>query len=1232
MRILSIRFKNLNSLAGEWEIDLTASPYRVDGIFAITGPTGAGKSTLLDALCLALYGRTPRLKAISDSGNEIMSKHQFECFAEATFEVEKSGCKRRYRAYWAQHRARKATDGPLQPPRREIVDADSGKVLETKISDAAKLIESQTGMDFDRFTRSMLLAQGEFTTFLKATPAERAPILEQITGTSIYSEISIAVHERRTLEHQKLETLRATCEGIRALSSEEEAELRTGLADGKREIERLKEQIAANLEKTVWRQNLANLEHRKAETVQQLQTLRVETEGFEPDRIRLERANRALPLQGDFAVLTRLKADQDTDKGQLESYRRSFAALENDVKEAEREAENFQAQLNLARTQKEKGLRLITGVRALDFQIKEADRRTESLETDIKKVQGLIRQYSDTYRQKAEVLRVSREEDQKLDRWFSENFSDERLGENAIAIRQSAGTFREIAGKNRALQENLDQSRERHHSAEKRLAESGAILRELNNRLEKAKWEESEHAALFEAKIKGRALEERRVELDRQKNEKNALERLIDPLNRIITAKDRLTEITSLSVESARLSDDMRQALARTTAVKETTEKSAESLRTLISRMQRVRDLESERKKLEDNAPCPLCGSLTHPYAHGNVPVPDREEVELEEAMQETRRLSQEIERQNRAIASAEAEQKHRVAEKAEKEKGLELDEKTCAALFQKMAIAPSADPRQNLTRIKARLEEISSEIGRGAAEIADLEFEETRKKSFGQTTERLLETVRQAEKDLAAAAQEETLNRQRMEQAAHTLEEQRRIYAETRAKLIDSLSPYGYSDVSPEEVERIMIALEERKKRWDASKKRKEALSKSTLEIETEIANLSETIRLRESEILEKRAAVNAITAEREKLTQSRYDQFQDKDADREEKRLTEVAESAEKALEKARAAYNQRTADRQTTRELLEKVGKTILKRTKEIEVKESEIKNRIVTAGFTGEADFLAARMEEPLRFDLNRRSEEIREKNTYLQETLRKLEKEVGTQAERHLTEKSLETLISESDRMEEQRQSIQEQIGALQQRLITHEQAMRERVEQFAAIETQKREWARWDELHALIGSADGKRYRNFAQGLTFVTMVGHANEQLRKLTDRYLLSCEKNASLELNVQDLYQAGVSRSTKNLSGGESFLVSLALALGLSQMSSRNVRVDSLFLDEGFGTLDEEALETALETLSGLRQEGKLIGVISHVSGIKERIPVQIEVIPIGGGISEIKGHGCRRLTES
>ena len=126
-------------------------------------------------------------------------------------------------------------------------------------------------------------------------------------------------------------------------------------------------------------------------------------------------------------------------------------------------------------------------------------------------------------------------------------------------------------------------------------------------------------------------------------------------------------------------------------------------------------------------------------------------------------------------------------------------------------------------------------------------------------------------------------------------------------------------------------------------------------------------------------------------------------------------------------------------------------------------------------------------------------------------------------------------------------------------------------------------------------------------------MTAHANRRLREMTDRYLLIRDEEQPLELNVIDNYQAGEIRSTKNLSGGESFIVSLALALGLSQMASRNVRVDSLFLDEGFGTLDEDALETALETLAGLRQDGKLIGVISHVAALKERIGTQIQVIP-------------------
>ncbi|MEB3733716.1 AAA family ATPase [Halopseudomonas pachastrellae] len=111
MRILQVRFKNLNSLVGEWEIDLTHPAFASDGIFAITGPTGAGKTTILDAICLALYGRTPRLNKVTKSGNEIMSRQTGECFAEATFETQAG----RYRCHWSQHRARKKPMASSRP-------------------------------------------------------------------------------------------------------------------------------------------------------------------------------------------------------------------------------------------------------------------------------------------------------------------------------------------------------------------------------------------------------------------------------------------------------------------------------------------------------------------------------------------------------------------------------------------------------------------------------------------------------------------------------------------------------------------------------------------------------------------------------------------------------------------------------------------------------------------------------------------------------------------------------------------------------------------------------------------------------------------------------------------------------------------------------------------------------------------------------------------------------------
>ena len=179
------------------------------------------------------------------------------------------------------------------------------------------------------------------------------------------------------------------------------------------------------------------------------------------------------------------------------------------------------------------------------------------------------------------------------------------------------------------------------------------------------------------------------------------------------------------------------------------------------------------------------------------------------------------------------------------------------------------------------------------------------------------------------------------------------------------------------------------------------------------------------------------------------------------------------------------------------------------------------------------------------------------------------------------------------------------------------------------LDRQSVECRKWELLNELIGSRDGQKFSRFAQGLTFGVIISLANQQLEKMTGRYLLTRDPQDLLELMVIDKYQAGEIRSTKNLSGGESFIVSLSLALGLSKLASKKVRVDSLFLDEGFGTLDDDALQVALDTLAGLQQDGKLIGVISHVAMLKERIGTQINVAGSNTGRSSINGPGVKKV---
>lgn len=212
------------------------------------------------------------------------------------------------------------------------------------------------------------------------------------------------------------------------------------------------------------------------------------------------------------------------------------------------------------------------------------------------------------------------------------------------------------------------------------------------------------------------------------------------------------------------------------------------------------------------------------------------------------------------------------------------------------------------------------------------------------------------------------------------------------------------------------------------------------------------------------------------------------------------------------------------------------------------------------------------------------------------------------------------------RLAEQRQQLKESLarqGELRQQQQTDDHYRRQQQQLIVQIEEHQRELADWDQLNQLIGSASGDRFRRFAQGLTLDHLVFLANQQLERLHGRYLLKRQADDTLELAVIDRWQADNLRDTRTLSGGESFLVSLALALALSDLVSDKNRIESLFLDEGFGTLDAETLDVALDALDNLNASGKTIGVISHVQAMKERIPVQIRVLKNNGlGYSKLE----------
>ncbi|MFH2002999.1 MAG: SbcC/MukB-like Walker B domain-containing protein, partial [Planctomycetota bacterium] len=573
------------------------------------------------------------------------------------------------------------------------------------------------------------------------------------------------------------------------------------------------------------------------------------------------------------------------------------------------------------------------------------------------------------------------------------------------------------------------------------------------------------------------------------------------------------------------------------------------------------------------------------------------------------------------------AEIQHIEKELAEKRAALYADEKQCAEAM--LALNIKAVPEERAVKVREQIADVQAKIAETSGIITMVE-EKIKKENSEQTA---LEKIREKRDKTGKALQDAKHKLETVGRDHERLSKDCAVLAEETEKsstsVLADVELFGISRIPLDSLDTLLQGLTGRKEAWHSKEAEKTTREKQIDELKAGIEKQQALLHTLEEDLAARRKERDGLKGEYESLGISRRELFGEKNADEEEKRLVEEVDKAGKALEKAREDFGQIEKEISALKEKIASLKGKTEHRAKELEQAETQLKERIKVAGFADEADYLSSRLGEEERELLAEKEQALLKEKTELDARRQDRSKSLAGEREKNLTDQPVAILKENISAGDADLKQLRLDIGGIVKSLSDNERQRKNQEGRLKNIEAQKRECERWDNLHQLIGSADGKKFRNFAQGLTFEMMTAHANRQLRKMTDRYLLIRDDAQPLELNVSDNYQAGEIRSTKNLSGGESFIVSLALALGLSQMASRNVRVDSLFLDEGFGTLDDDALETALETLAGLQQDGKLIGVISHVAALKERISTQIQVTPETGGRSSLSGPGCRRI---
>ncbi|MCR6642406.1 MAG: hypothetical protein NVV82_26320 [Sporocytophaga sp.] len=1243
MKILAIRIKNLASLEGITEIDFTKEPLRTAGIFAITGPTGAGKSTILDALCLALYEQTPRYSKSNDrnqsiqdiSGNaitqsdprKILRDGATDGYAEIDF-VGVDG--NRYRAQWNVRRARNRADGALQSHQVAFKNLDTNIDVQGTKTEILASITQKVGLTFDQFTRAVLLAQGDFTAFLKAPNSDKSELLEKLTGTQIYSEISKRIFENHRNEREDLNLLTAQKSGINILSEEELESLNKRMTELVQLLQDHQKAADALGKEIDWHEKLQILQKAFNESGLALEIAISQKEEAAERELKLAQVNQVQPLrvwvQGRDDQ-QKLLADKEVKLKDLES---ALQLQEEEQKKQNEQLNSAQQKLDLKTKDQEQAQPLLNQAKQLDTQLKDRVLQLQTAKIDLQQAKEIFTNQEEqiqNYQQRAEQLQQSIG---RLEAYSIQHQSRKSLAENdqlvLTTLTDAQATLQEeqqLYEEIRRIQEIL----ERKHAEEQKQLEV----------LDRARESELKLAGVYlqlqkkVSSVNSAALQQSKKEVEEQVME--AIQAVADwkTLFEATTAHKKAIDNLTINKEEQ---ENIRKSIQDATKELE----SSQTRRDLafrsweIAKQELSQDVVNLRQQLTEDEPCPVCGSTEHPYA-SHDPRLDKvlsrleadfkqQELQHHEALtihttlQEKRR---QLEKDNASLSSEQLLQEQSISEYKKNwsrfTRYIEAENRPSEEV--------SGWLKQQLTASQNQHKKLQEEYDLWQKQQLELEEHKNRHESAKEHYRVTEDTL----KDLRRTIES---HQEKLEQAQKELSKAERKLAQTQEALASYFTNKDWLEHWKKDADTFTKRIIQFASDWKANK---EGLDRNRRDQEV----LTSTIKGEESnrellakEVIKKTKVASEFSQEYETLIEERKQLFDGRPTDEIEAQLKAAIDKAREELEqhKTKQEHLRNTITSSITKR--DEVKLEILRLSDEIKELDSKITQWLTS--YNANQNQLLAREEMEVLLTLPYEWIETERKSLQqLNDSLLKAQTVLNghkTALEKHqehpLSQRSMEAVI---ELLTETRSMLQDTVREDTEAKfrLKHDANNRKKVgallEQITVKEKVVDNWAK---LNHVIGSADGKKFRQVAQEYTLDVLLEYTNVQLDMLSKRYVLQ-RIPGSLGLQVIDQDMGKEVRTVNSLSGGESFLVSLALALGLASLSSSRMQVESLFIDEGFGSLDPNTLNIAMDALERLHNQGRKVGVISHVQEMTERIPVQIKVSKQQSGRSMVKVIG-------